>query len=125
MQIVLDDVDHVQLCIPPGAEAQARGFYEGVLGFIEVPKPESLIPHGGMWYRSGNVEVHIGIDPVKERTKGHPAFEVHGLKTIRTYLESRGIRLKEEPLIPDRARFSFTDPFGNKIELLEYLASVS
>ena len=123
MQIVLEDVDHVQLCIPPGAEAQARAFYEGVLGFAEVPKPESLLSHGGMWYHCGNVEVHIGIDPVTQRTKGHPAFEVHGLTQIRQHLENHGIKIKEEPLIPDRQRFSFTDPFGNKIEFLEYLST--
>ena len=114
-------VDHVQVCIPAGSEAAAREFYGGVLGWAEVPKPESLMSHGGMWYRSGEVEVHIGLDPVTERTKGHPAFEVKGLAEIRRYLESRGIRIKEEPLIPGRERFSFKDPWDNKIELLEYL----
>ena len=122
MLIAPQDIDHVQVCIPPGAEAEARAFYGGLLGFTEIPMPESLVPMGGMWYQSGNVELHIGIDPVAERTKQHPAFEVTGLKAIRAYLESRGVKLKEEPLIPDRQRFSFRDPFGNRIELLEYVS---
>ena len=121
MQVRCRHIDHVQVCIPPESEAAAREFYGGLLGWTEVAKPESLMSHGGMWYRSGEVEVHIGLDPVMERTKGHPAFEVKGLAGIRRYLESRGIKLKEEPLIPGRERFSFKDPWDNKIEFLEYL----
>jgi catechol 2,3-dioxygenase-like lactoylglutathione lyase family enzyme len=121
MRIELQAIDHVQVCIPPGAEADARAFYGGLLGFDEVPKPASLLKNGGMWYRSGKVELHIGLDPVRERTKGHPAFEVKGLRAIRAYLEGHHVPLKEEPLIPGRERFSFLDPWGNRIELLEYL----
>jgi len=121
MTITLRKIDHVQVCIPPGSEAEARDFYGKLLGFTEVAKPESLMSHGGMWYQSGEVELHIGLDKVLERTKGHPAFEVSGLAEIRRYLESRGVKLKEEPLIPGRERFSFKDPWDNKIEFLEYV----
>ena len=35
-------LDHVQLAMPPGAEAVAEAFYCGVLGFHVLPKPEPL-----------------------------------------------------------------------------------
>ena len=34
-------IDHVQLAMPPGEEDAARGFYGGLLGLSEVPKPGS------------------------------------------------------------------------------------
>ena len=33
-------LDHVQLAMPAGREAEAVAFYEGVLGIPHVPKPE-------------------------------------------------------------------------------------
>ena len=37
-------IDHVQLAMPPGGEAEARAFYEGLLGIPEVPKPPLIEP---------------------------------------------------------------------------------
>jgi catechol 2,3-dioxygenase-like lactoylglutathione lyase family enzyme len=33
---------HVQLAIEPGSEDRCRGFYVGVLGMTEIPKPPAL-----------------------------------------------------------------------------------
>ena len=52
-------IDHVQLAIPPGGEARAREFYAGVLGLVEVPKPEPMRARGGMWFDCG---IHLGIE---------------------------------------------------------------
>ena len=35
-------LDHVQLAMPAGEEAAARGFYSGILGLVEVTKPSNL-----------------------------------------------------------------------------------
>ena len=32
-------LDHVQLAMPPGREAEAEAFYSGLLGLERVPKP--------------------------------------------------------------------------------------
>jgi hypothetical protein len=40
-------IDHVQLAIPVGGEDEARQFWCGLMGFIELPKPESLAKRGG------------------------------------------------------------------------------
>ena len=43
---------------------------------------------------------------------------VEKIDEVRAFLVQKGITLKEEPNIPDRKRFSFLDPWGNRIELL-------
>jgi catechol 2,3-dioxygenase-like lactoylglutathione lyase family enzyme len=53
---------HVQLAMPPRREAEAVAFYAGVLGLDEVPKPEELAGRGGRWFRSGAVEIHLGVE---------------------------------------------------------------
>lgn len=33
-------LDHVQLAAPEGCESVARDFFNGVLGWAEIPKPQ-------------------------------------------------------------------------------------
>jgi len=122
MKISARRIDHVQLCVPPGELAKAREFYLGVLGLREVPMPESFAGIViGFWCMMGEVQLHIGLDPVTARTKAHPAFEIEKVAEARRYLEGLGIRTKNEPDIPGRTRFSFLDPFDNRIEFLEFV----
>ena len=121
MSVRCRHIDHVQVCIPPGTEESARAFYENVLGFQRIEKPASLQSMSTMWMQNGDVELHVAVDPVVERTKQHPALVVEAIDDVRSHLVQHGVALKEEPLIPDRKRFSFVDPFGNRIEFLEYL----
>lgn len=113
-------LDHVQICVPPGEEDAAATFYGDVLGLERVRKPASLGDRGGLWYRAGDVELHVGTEPPSGRSKRHPAFEVADVAGARAYLESRDVETADEPPIPGRERFVFRDPFGNRIELLEY-----
>jgi hypothetical protein len=39
---------------------------------------------------------------------------------VKKYLTENDVKIKEEIQIPGRKRFSFYDPFGSRIELLEY-----
>lgn len=87
---------------------------------VKIPKPESLVANGGLWFQAGDIELHIGVEPSSiSASKRHPAFEVENLMEVRSYLEQNGIIIREEKPIPNVDRFSFTDPFGNRIELLE------
>jgi hypothetical protein len=56
-------LDHVQLAMPPGREAEAVAFYEGVLGIPQVPKPAELAARGGCWFEDGALRVHLGFEP--------------------------------------------------------------
>jgi len=124
MKIQIKRIDHVQLVIPEGEEDEARKFYGELIGFAEIEKPDCLKKSGGVWYRTGNSELHIGIE--KDGTgraglkKEHPAFEITGLRELKNYLAENRVNIKEEIPIPGRERFSIYDPFGNRIEFLEY-----
>jgi catechol 2,3-dioxygenase-like lactoylglutathione lyase family enzyme len=120
MKINFKRIDHVQLTIPKAAEERARKFYSGVLGLEEIEKPDSLKPSGGVWYKIGGAELHLGVEENSQKTKAHPAFEVTNLNPVRVHLIQNGIEIKEEKPVPGRNRFSFYDPFGNRIELLEF-----
>lgn len=120
MKINFKKIDHIQICIPKESENPARKFYTGVLGLEEIEKPDSLKSSGGVWFRICDAELHLGIDENTTKTKSHPAFEVKGLNGIKVHLIQNGVKIKDEIQIPGRSRFSFYDPFGNRIELLEF-----
>ena len=74
---------------------------------------------GGLWYRVADIQLHIGIEEGVPPSKRHPAFDVENVERVRAYLEERGVRTRDEPSIAGVGRFSFFDPFGNRIEFLE------
>ena len=121
MSVKISKLDHVQLSIPKESESIARKFYSGVLGLIEIEKPEPLKPSGGVWYKAGNIELHLGVEEnfTAGKKKAHPAFVVEGLNRIKVHLLQNGVDIKEEIQIEGRRRFSFYDPFGNRIEFME------
>jgi len=112
-------LDHIQICIPPGKETEARKFYTDILKLREILKPAPLVPNGGLWYEIADIQLHIGTEDETNRSKRHPAFEIENLNDARKYLENNGILTQDEKEIPGVIRFSFFDPFGNRIELLE------
>ncbi len=120
MKIDFTAIDHVQLTIPKGAESTARKFYGGVLGLEEMEKPDSLKPTGGVWYRIAGAELHLGVEDKSGKTKAHPAFVVSNLNSARVHLIQNGVEIKQETEIPGRQRFSIFDPFGNRIELMQF-----
>ena len=110
-------IDHVQLAIPPGGEAVARAFYGGVLGLIEVPKPEPMRARGGMWFDGG---IHLGIeDGMRPSVKMHPALVVDDLDALVARLVAAGFEWKPSDELPGVRRGHTKDPFGNRIELVE------
>ncbi|MCW2539427.1 MAG: glyoxalase [Frankiales bacterium] len=74
---------HVQLAMPAGQEQQARDFFVGVLGLTEVDKPPVLAARGGVWFRAGDVELHLGVeDEFRPARKGHPGILVTDLDEV-------------------------------------------
>lgn len=114
-------IDHIQLAAPIGCEEKARGFWGGIIGLEEIQKPESLQGRGGCWFKFGSQQIHIGVEedflPAK---KAHPAFVIGNLEIFRLHLEENDIKTKEDAPIDGRARFFVSDPFGNRVEFLEY-----
>lgn len=122
MKIQFRRLDHIQICIPIGKELEARRFYCGLLQLEEIEKPDYLKKNGGFWLKIADVQLHIGVEASSCRSKRHPAFEIEDLDEAQSFLERNGLRIKEDQPIPGFRRFSFYDPFDNRIELLERIS---
>lgn len=55
------DIDHIQLAAPKNSEAAYRHFFHDILDMPEIEKPDNLKKRGGVWFKCGQHEVHIGI----------------------------------------------------------------
>ena len=115
-------IDHVQLAMPEGGEASAQEFYEGLLGLSRVPKPPHLEQRGGCWFENENVKVHLGVDvEFRPARKAHPALVVQGLDRLVERLRAAGVAVHDGEPLGGSLRVYVDDPFGNRIELLEFV----
>jgi len=113
-------LDHVQLAMPPGAEADAESFYSGVLGIPRVPKPPPLAARGGCWFERGTLRVHLGVEEgFRPARKAHPAIAVEDLPGLVAHLIASGVDVRSGDGVDGMAQVYVDDPFGNRIELIE------
>ena len=111
---------HVQLAMPEGHEADARAYYGQLLGLAEVAKPESLAKRGGVWFEQDGLRVHLGVENLfAPARKAHPAFLVEGLAALGNRLAAAGYITVPDEALAGYRRLYVSDPFGNRIELLE------
>ena len=117
---VFTRLHHMQIAMPAGAEDHARAFFAGVLGMTEVPKPPILARRGGVWFRSGEVELHLGAEEgfVPDR-KGHPGILVDDIDDVGARLTRGGYPAKWDDEFPGFRRIYSHDPFGNRLEFLQ------
>jgi catechol 2,3-dioxygenase-like lactoylglutathione lyase family enzyme len=117
---MLTGLDHIQMAIPAGGEDLARSFYIGVLRLSEVAKPDALTGRGGLWLTGPGITLHLGTQtPFTPATKAHPAFQVASLTATKAQLDRTGTAFTPDTDLPGITRVFVTDPFGNRIELLE------
>jgi catechol 2,3-dioxygenase-like lactoylglutathione lyase family enzyme len=113
-------VDHVQLAMPAGGEAEARAFYSGLLGIPEIVKPPELAKRGGVWFEEGRVKIHLGVDPAfRPAQKAHPGLLVGGLDALIERLQQAGHHVVQDQPLEGYHRVYVNDPFGNRLELME------
>lgn len=118
--MTITGLDHVQLAMPPGGEAAARGFYGGLLGLAEIPKPAPLAARGGCWFAAPGTEVHLGVQPdFAPARKAHPAFRVADLDALAARLAQAQVPVTWDQALPDVRRFYALDPFGNRLEFIQ------
>jgi len=118
MQII--GIDHVQLAMPQGEEDKARAFYVNVLGMLEVQKPAALAQRGGAWFQQGQVKIHLGVESdFRPALKAHPALLVQDLAALVRGLHEAGVQVVDDQLLPGYYRVYVSDPFGNRLELME------
>jgi catechol 2,3-dioxygenase-like lactoylglutathione lyase family enzyme len=113
-------LDHVQVAMPRGAEDEARAFYAGVLGLTEVPKPPHLAKRGGVWFEGGTLQLHLGVEEdFRPARKAHPALLVEGLHELISLCDRHGHAVVRDEPLEGYERVYVSDPFGNRIELME------
>jgi catechol 2,3-dioxygenase-like lactoylglutathione lyase family enzyme len=113
-------IDHVQLAMPAGGEAEARAFYAGALEIPEVPKPADQAKRGGCWFERADMRIHLGVEAdFRPARKAHVAFIVNNLPDLEEQLTASGYTVREGRPLDGYRRIDVDDPFGNRIELME------
>jgi trans-aconitate 2-methyltransferase len=112
-------LDHAQLAMPAGEEKAALGFYSGVLGMVEVPKPPVLAARGGCWFNGHRTEVHLGVEAeFRPAQKAHIGLAVTDVDAMAERVAVGGGRVTWDDELAPRRRFFTDDPFGNRLEIL-------
>ena len=121
--MLIKRIDHIQLAAPIGGEDKARTFFQDVLSLQEVEKPHELKKNGGVWFSNGHIHIHVGIEePFLPAKKAHPAFEVSDIEALASQITEKGVSIQHDDRLPGAKRFYVSDPFGNRLEFLEWLA---
>jgi catechol 2,3-dioxygenase-like lactoylglutathione lyase family enzyme len=71
-------------------------------------------------FEDGDLKVHLGVDDdVRPARKAHPAFIVDDVRTIADVVAAAGFAVKDDEPLEGYDRVDVTDPFGNRIELMQ------
>ena len=112
-------IDHFHICVPLERLEEARQFYTEIIGLELIYRP-NVFGAEGYWFDIAGAQLHIGVEPALPRSIRHTALEITDVMAARAHLEKNGVETTDEPIIPGRIRFAFFDPFGNRMELLQY-----
>ncbi|HEX4296452.1 MAG TPA: glyoxalase, partial [Devosia sp.] len=75
---------------------------------------------GGLWLRSGEDELHLGVeDDFRPARKAHPAFVVADLDAVARRLTAAGAEPAFDDAIAGVRRFYVADAVGNRLEFME------
>jgi catechol 2,3-dioxygenase-like lactoylglutathione lyase family enzyme len=116
-------LQHVSVPMPAGGHDRARAFYSGLLGLEERDVPPKLDPAELVWFRVGDdLELHVfESDETVPRSQHFCLRLDSGLDELRHRLEAAGVEVDDTTEIVGRPRFMCRDPFGNRVELTEWL----
>jgi len=112
-------VHDIQLAMPEGGEEAARGFYSGLLGIPEVPKPPLQARRGGVWFETETVRIHLGVEQdFRPAKKAHPGLLVDDLRSLSKRLAGAGYEVVSGEPLEAYEHLYVNDRFGNRLELL-------
>jgi len=117
------ELQHVSVPMPKGGHDRARAFYGELLGLEERDVPPKLDASQLVWFRvGGDLELHCFEADETPAPSQHFCLRVDsGLDELRARLESAGVETEDATEILGRPRFMTRDPFGNRVELTEWL----
>lgn len=74
----------------------------------------------GAWFRSGAVEIHLGVErEFRPAGTAHPAIQVEDVDAAATRLASFGTDVEWDGAIPNVRRFHVHGPAGNRPEFVQ------
>jgi catechol 2,3-dioxygenase-like lactoylglutathione lyase family enzyme len=127
---LITGLDHVNLLIDAGDDtlARARKFYEDLLGLTPLERPANTDSgQPGAWYQCGVQQLHLTTEKdasaVNKKSRRHPAFRVADLEALRARLQQAGVEIIAGNRFPGQERFFVRDPWGNRLEFVERIAS--
>lgn len=118
-------LQHISIEIEAGREDEARRFYSEALGLKEKRRPMGLKDRALIWFDVGDGEDEIHLirmdksDFTGPRREDHLCIEVDDIEAMRAQLKQQDVPVQETSVIDNRPRFFVTDPFGNRIELVQ------
>lgn len=111
-------VDHVLINVPIGQLDSACDFYSNVL---KLPIILGDRPFVALWFKIGDIELHITEEEPGKISSRHVALEVNDLQSAEKFLKQSGIEVSYSSKLEGRERLFFRDPFNNRFELLQYI----
>jgi catechol 2,3-dioxygenase-like lactoylglutathione lyase family enzyme len=117
------ELQHVSVPMPADGHERARAFYGGVLGLEERDVPPKLDASELVWFRAGDDnELHVFASDESPLRDQHFCLRVDsGLDELRRRLEDAGVEVADTTEIVGRPRFMCRDPFGNRVELTQWI----
>ena len=112
---------HVNVTVPPDAEAEAKNFYGNVLGLEQLAKPAGTRPTGA-WYQIGANQLHLSVEKGERGplTTGHVCFTVSDLSAVENRFRGAEVEIIPDPRpIEGTSRFYVRDPGGNLLEIVQ------
>jgi len=83
---------------------------------FDVDKPPVLAACGGVWFRAGAVELHLGVEEdFRPARKAHPGIVVTDLDGLVERLARANQPLRWDTDFPGFRRVYAHDPFGNRL----------
>jgi catechol 2,3-dioxygenase-like lactoylglutathione lyase family enzyme len=119
------ELQHVSIPMPRGGHERARRFYGELLGLEERDVPPKLDASELVWFRvGGDLELHcFESDEPAPRSQHFCLRLAGGLDELRATLEAAGVQVDDTTEIVGRPRFMARDPFGNRVELTEWVTA--
>jgi len=110
--------------MPADGHDAARAFYGELLGLEERDVPPKLDPSQLVWFRvGGDLELHLFQSDEPAPRAQHFCLRVHSsLDELRRKLEDAGVETQDTDEIVGRPRFFCRDPFGNRVELTQWVS---
>jgi hypothetical protein len=100
--------------VPRGQVTSAREFYAGA-GMTEMPGRRTLPCGAWFWPAAQSTSASKDFRPAK----GHSGVLVRGLSALRDRCAVAGVAVVYDQLLEGFDRCYVSDPFGNRLELLE------